>query len=98
MTESKITLFHGGVIAQGPDGVKLYNALALKHAMNLYSKTGIKPTRGWTVTKALAMVTHYTGKPYKKTQLKPALADLTAWCEAMKAAMPVEDATPKESK
>ena len=94
MTDSKITIFNGGVIAEGPDGVKLYNSLALKHALKLFINTGIIPTRGWTITKALATVSHYTGKPYKRGQAKLALADLDSWCEAMKAAIPMEDKTP----
>jgi hypothetical protein len=72
----------------GPDAVALYQAAVLKSAIGLLQK-GIKPTRGYTMTKALAAAGRLTGKTYKRTQSDAAIADIEQWILAMKLALPV---------
>jgi hypothetical protein len=72
----------------GPDAVALVRATVLRSSLGLL-QNGIQPTRGFTMTKALAMVTHYTGVAYKRTEVEKAKADLTVWIETMRSALPV---------
>jgi hypothetical protein len=91
-SESSITVFKGGGMSfSGPDAVELFRAATLKSALGLLSK-GIRPTRGLTMTKALKMVTEYTGQTYKRSvaEAERARTDLTVWIETMKSAIPVE--------
>lgn len=39
-------------------------------------KNGIKPSRGWTITRALEMATEYTGNKYKRTEIEKAQEEL----------------------
>lgn len=86
--QSEIITGSGGTMFAGPDAVELFRAATLKAALRLL-KVGIKPTRGLTLTKALAMVTPYTGQTYKRGEVAKAIADLTVWIETMKSAIPV---------
>ena len=80
----------GNAVAfQGPDAVQAFRAAALVSAIGLLSK-GIKPGRGWSMKYALALATEYTGKTYKRTEYAQAQADVSAWVQAMKAALPSE--------
>ena len=66
------------VILQGEDQVNLFRAVALKHGLSLYLKTGMKPNSNWTLKNMLTTITLYTGEVYnvsKKAGHK-ALADL----------------------
>jgi len=87
MTESYITSGPGGTSFVGPDAVKLYQIVALRSALGLLQK-GIQPTRGFTMTKALAAAGAITGKTYKRTQAEQAREDLKTWADAMSAALP----------
>lgn len=75
----------------GPDAVELFRAATLRSALGLLSK-GITPTRGLTGKKALAMVTRYSGQTYKRGEFERARADLHAWIETMKSALPTKEA------
>jgi len=73
----------------GHDAVHCYRAAVLRGALYLL-QNGIKPGRGWTLTRALAMASQYTGKAYKRTQATQAREDLSIWIQTMKAALPME--------
>jgi hypothetical protein len=88
MTESYIKHSTGGTMLVGPDAVNLFRALTLKSSLGLYAKCGMIPTRGVTITKILALATEYTGKKYKRGDAAKAEADVKAWCDAMRAALP----------
>lgn len=88
MSDSYIQTGIGGTMFSGPDAVSFFRAATLRAALGLL-KVGITPTRGLTKTKALALVTGYTGKKYKRTEIDRASADLKVWIDAMKLALPV---------
>jgi hypothetical protein len=75
----------------GPDATLLFSATTLRGAIGFYLKTKMKVSRLHTPTAMLAAASRITGKPYKRTQLAQAQADLTTWIDAMKAALPVID-------
>lgn len=93
MTDSLVTLGAGGTMYAGPDATKLFAAMSVRSGINLYLKTGLKPSRAYTPTNMSAFVSNITGKTYKRGKggLAQAAADLGLWIEAMKCAMPVED-------
>jgi hypothetical protein len=59
----------------GPSAIDIFVAKTLVSALGLLS-AGIPPARGLTITKALKMVTGYTKKSYKRTQIKEAREEL----------------------
>jgi hypothetical protein len=75
----------------GRDAVAVVKALTLWSALKLYHNSGgrIIPTRGVGITKMLALVTQYTGKKYKRTEVITAAEDVKKWADEMKAALPV---------
>lgn len=87
MTESSITHSAGGTMFAGPDAVKVFQAATLASGIGLLQK-GIKPRRDWSMKKALAMATVYTGVVYKNKDAEKARADLKVWIETMKSAIP----------
>jgi hypothetical protein len=89
MDDSYISHGKGGTMFAGPDAVMLFQATALRSGLGLL-KVGIKPSRGWTITRALQMATSYSGKTYKRTEIDRAMADLKLWIDAMRCALPVE--------
>ena len=89
-TESHITVSTGGTMFVGPDAVALFRAAALASSLGLYAKCGMIPTRGVTITRMLAMATDITKKKYKRGEAAKAQADIKIWCDAMKAALPIE--------
>ena len=89
MDDSYISHSKGGTMFSGPDAVRLFQATALYTGLGLL-QVGIKPSRGWTITKALQMATSYTGKRYKRTQAAQARADLKVWMDVMRSALPIE--------
>lgn len=76
MTQNSITSYgRGGMTFAGPEAVDVFRIATLRSALGLLAK-GIRPTRGLSLTKALAMATQYTGKKYKRSQVEEARADL----------------------
>lgn len=64
MSDSRIEYHgNGGATFVGPDAVRVFQAAALSSGIGLLSK-GIVPRRGWTMTRALAAATAYTGRKY----------------------------------
>lgn len=88
MTESYIKTGVGGTMFAGPDATQLFRAVVVKHGLKM-AKAGIRATRGFTITRGLQMVTGYTGKKYKRTEVDRALRDLEIWIATMRAALPV---------
>lgn len=78
----------GGIAFVGRDAQALYQATTLSTALRLLS-VGIKPGRGWSMKKTLAMATVYTGQRYKNSEWERARSDLKTWCELMKSSLPV---------
>lgn len=89
MTVSSITHGPGGTMFAGPDAVAVFQVAALSSGIGLLAK-GICPRRGWTMTKALAKASEFTGQKYKRTEHERARADLKVWIETMKSAIPTE--------
>jgi hypothetical protein len=81
----------GGTSFVGPDAVALFQATVLRSAIEFYLKTKMLTNRAYTPTAMRAAASRITGKPYKRTELAKAAADLVTWCDAMKAALPVID-------
>ncbi len=61
--------------------VQIYRALALKHGLILYDKTGMKPNTQWTPTAMLKAATGFTGTVYKRGQYLKAATDLDLWLQ-----------------
>lgn len=88
MSDSHISVSSGGTTFVGDDATRLFAACTLRSAIKLL-RAGIKPTRGYTMTKALNATTLYTRKRYRRGEVDKALADLSVWIETMRAALPV---------
>jgi len=87
--KSQIVVSPGGTTFEGPDGTKLFRAMALWSALKMYARHGMKPNRAWTPTVMLRMATEYTGQKYRRGQHNKAAEDVKLWIDAMKAAIPV---------
>jgi hypothetical protein len=88
MNESYIGVGKNGATSfVGRDAVELLRVVTLRSGLSLL-KNGIIPTRGLTITKALAIATSYTGKKYKRTEIEKAREDLKVWADNMSAALP----------
>lgn len=84
------TIQGGGVSVSGRDSVNLFAAMAVKSALSLYIKTGMKANRAYTPTNMRAFVTRHTGKTYKARELQQAHDDLVQWIEDAKKAEQAE--------
>lgn len=89
MSDSHVTISAHATSFVGPDATNLFRALTLKQGIAMHRKFGMIPTRGATITRMLAMASEYSGKPYKRGQHAQAEADLQAWIDAMKCALPI---------
>lgn len=72
---------------EGKEGVALYQAIALKHAMKL-SALGVQPGRGWTRKAMIALAAKITGATYKSGAkgFGDAQTDVSAWIEKQRSA------------
>lgn len=94
MSDNMIIRGVGGTMFSGPEAVRLFQAMALRTGLQLYSRTGMLPSRGYTPGKMLAAAGAFTGKKYGRGTMpncKAAADDLTIWIDATKAMMPVVD-------
>jgi len=64
----------------GVEEVRVFQAISIKQGLKLL-KVGMRPGRGWTLTKTLAAAGEITGKKYKRSELIEAVADLETWIE-----------------
>jgi hypothetical protein len=69
----------------GIEEVTVFQAITTKHGIKMM-KLGMRPNRGWTMTKALAAAGRIVGKTYKRTEADAAVADLDAWVRAQRGA------------
>jgi len=65
----------------GPAGVATYQAIALKHGLALYARTGMRPNRAWTPTAMLRTAGRITGQAFKRGQYQQAIDALEAWIQ-----------------
>ncbi len=89
-TDSEITFSPGGTTYSGKDAVNVVAMFALWSSLNLWRKTGMIPTRGYTITKMLARATGWTGKKYprNKNGAWQAANDVKLLADELKAAIP----------
>ena len=71
--------------ATTPAEISAYQAIVLKGALKLLS-VGLSPGRGWSKAKAMKLASKFTGKVYKRTDCKVALADMTAYVAELEGA------------
>lgn len=79
---------HGSTSFVGADAVSVFRALSIASGLRFYAKTGMKINRAYTPSNMLRAATEITGKKYKRGEYERAAADLTAWAQTMKAALP----------
>jgi hypothetical protein len=72
------TMEDGSVVMTG-NGIKIFQALSLAGALEMYAKFGMKPNRVITPTKMLAMARNITGKDIKARDYKGAAVILKEW-------------------
>lgn len=72
----------GGGFSVTGESMSIYRLIVLKHALVLYAKTGIRPTRSATPTAMLRMASEVTGKKYKRGQHSLAAEDVSAVIES----------------
>lgn len=60
---------------------QIYQAIALKTGLELYSKYRMKPNKAWTPKAMLATAERITGKTYKRGQFVRAIEDLSDWIQ-----------------
>ena len=61
---------------------RVYQALAIKHALTVYANTGIKVNRAYTPSAMLAAASQITGQTYGRRAYSDAIASLNAWIAA----------------
>jgi hypothetical protein len=66
----------------GPEQVNTFVAIALKHGLILYARTGMKPNRMWTIGNMLRKAGEITGKHYRRGDAMLAANDIQAMLEA----------------
>jgi len=90
MDESYIERGTASTSFVGPDATKLFAATAVRAAIDLYLKTGLKANRAYTPTNMLRFASNLTGKSYKRGRagLAQASSDIKLWCDEMAAALP----------
>lgn len=83
----------GAVVFSGAAGVATYQAVALKSALRLYAKTGMKANRAYTPKNMMALAAQITGKKFKARDYDGAISSLEEWLAANgRASDPVETA------
>ena len=91
--ENFIHFTTGATTFVGEDATRLFAACALRVQLRLYAKTGMFASRGVTLSKMLDAVARTVGRPksYRRSDngVAQAMADIDAWIERQKAAIPV---------
>lgn len=59
----------------------IYQALAIKHALNLYARTGRRANRAYTPKAMLATASAITGHVYRRGQYAAAALGLQEWID-----------------
>jgi hypothetical protein len=58
---------------------EILRARQIKNNLRTFTRTGIKPTRGFTLDTSLTMCARYTGRTYRQTEIEQAISDLATW-------------------
>lgn len=58
---------------------RTYQAIAIKHGLKFYAKTGQKPNRAWNLLAMLKTAGSITGQTYGRKEIPRAVDDLTTW-------------------
>lgn len=69
------------VIFEGKTGVATYQAIALKHALVFYAKTGMQVNRAYTPSKMMKLATHITSQKFKARDYMGAARSLQVWLD-----------------
>lgn len=67
--------------------VRVYQAMAIRSALNMYIRTGMKANTAYTPKNMLATAGHIVGKAYGKATnqtMQQAVFDLTAWIDSQR--------------
>lgn len=73
----------------GKGAVDIYRATAIKCALSLYHRTGLKANRAYTPSAMLRAATDITGQSFKRGQYIEAVRALDTWIEQQRARVPV---------
>ena len=73
----------------GPQAVGVFQAAVLLTSLNLYYRTGMKPTRGVGIKRMMALASEITGQQFRatKAQIPAAVEALHVLIQASKAAL-----------
>lgn len=74
----------GSVTFQGKEAVSAYHIMALKTALKMYAKTGMKINRAYSPKNMLTVAQRITGKKYKIGQYMDAFEDLDVVLQQLK--------------
>jgi hypothetical protein len=85
----KVSMTGGPASYIGPDAVALFRVTVLRTGLRIYAKHKLRVNRGYSPSAMLKAASQITGRTYTRGQYLSAAADLTAWIEAMKAALPI---------
>ena len=83
--DSYVRISDHGTTFIGPDAVRLFQASTVRAALRMHLD-GMK-SRRMPLTRLLSLAAGFTGRPAAAPR---AIADLTAWLDAMRAATPIE--------
>ena len=84
---ASITTNESGTFFDGPEAIAVHRAISIADGLRLYARCGLKPTRGWSPTKALKAAEEITGKRFKRGQYTEAAFALSEWAQAARAAL-----------
>jgi len=66
------------------NGIRIYQALVLKQALQAYDRFGVKVNTAYTPKAMLATAGHITGQTFKRGQYEQAIAALAQWIETQR--------------
>jgi len=90
--DSYIGTRNGAAVSfNGPDGVAIFEAIALKTALWGYARFQMQPNRQWSPTRMLQAATRITGRPFKRGQYAEAAQSLAEWIETARAAIEIKE-------
>lgn len=88
-SDSEIVQSEDGTITFiGPDASLLQKAIILKSSLLIYDRTGLLPFPEVNITTMLASVKMFSGKSYKRREVKQSIEDLEKWIDVMYSALP----------
>lgn len=79
MPRNEIKKENGTMVFAGPDAVEVYRATVHARAIKLYLKSGMKPTRGWSLRQSLTYINELLGTSFKRGQAEEAAERILQW-------------------